>query len=127
MKTIAIYIQNRLLSSGVKNAIILSDANVKVEMIPDVQSCIQLCKNSKADILLAELRDYAPLALDDWLNRANKIKQDLPSCKIVLIVDEENFPNSALQAKNAFKYEEIDMFFYSSSGLNYLTDMVSSL
>ncbi len=127
MKTIAVYIQNKLLSSGITHAITNKNPNISVEVIPGVESCLAVCRSSKADVLLAELRDYYPLTLKDWINRVEKIKETIPHCKIVLVVDEENFPKSAAVANRAFKNEQIDLFLYSSSGLNYLVDIVTSV
>ncbi len=127
MKTIAVYIQNKLLLSGVVHAITTRNTKVTIETIPDLESCLSVCRSSKADILLAELRDYSPLSLDDWRDRVAQIKEFLPLCKIALIVDEETFPQSATVANRAFKNEEIDMFLYSSSGLNYLVDVITNL
>ncbi len=127
MKTIAVYIQNKLLSSGITHAIAAKKPNITIEMIPEIESCLSVCRSSNADVLLAELRDYSPLCLDSWLQRVDKIKQAVPMCKIVLVVDEESFPQSASVANLAFKNEEIDMFLYSSSGLNYLVDIISNL
>ncbi len=127
MKTIAVYIQNKLLSSGIIHAITARNQKIAIEIIPDIESCLSVCRSGSVDILLAELRDYAPLSLDDWRDRVEQIKEFLPSCKIALIVDEETFPESATIVNRAFRNEEIDMFLYSSSGLNYLVDMVSNL
>ncbi len=127
MKSIAVYIQNKLLSSGIIHAISVKNPEIKIEEIPEITSCFSMCRSMSADILLAELRDYYPLSLNDWLHRAEIIKDFLPKCKIVLIVDEENFPKSASVANNAFKNEEIDLFLYSSSGLNYLVDIIANL
>ncbi len=127
MRTIAVYIQNKLLSSGITHAIAERNPGIKIEIISGIESCLSVCRSSNADVLLAELRDYFPLALDDWLTRVEQIKGIVPTCKTVLIVDEESFPNSASVANLAFKNDEIDMFLYSTSGLNYLVDMVSSI
>ncbi len=127
MKTIAVYIQNKLLLSGVTNAVKERNPKNKIEIIPSIESCLSSCRSSNANVLLAELRDYHPLALEDWLSRVEKIKDALPTCKIVLIVDEENFPKSAAVANSAFKNDEIDMFLYSSSGLNFLVDVISNI
>ncbi len=126
MKTIAVYIQNKLLSSAITHAITAKNNN-KIEIISNVESCLSVCRSSNANVLLAELRDYYPLALDDWLTRVEKIKDVVPSCKIILIVDEENFPKSAAIANSAFKNDEIDMFLYSSSGLNFLVDVITNI
>ncbi len=127
MKTIAVYIQNKLLLSGIAHAITVKSPKNTVEIISSIDSCLSVCRSSNADVLLAELRDYYPLAVDDWLTRVEKIKSVVPSCKIVLIVDEENFPNSAKFANSAFKNDEIDMFLYSSSGLNFLVDIILNI
>ncbi len=127
MKTIAVYIQNKLLSSGITHAIAARSQQNKIEIISNVESCLSVCRSSNADVLLAELRDYEPLALDNWLARIEKIKEAVPLCKMVLIVDEENFPKSAAIANSAFKNDEIDLFLYSSSGLNFLADVVTNI
>ncbi len=127
MRTVAVYIQNKLLLSGITHAIAARNPTSIIEVVPSIESCLSACRSSNADVLLAELRDYYPLALDDWLTRVEKIKEVVPGCKIVMIVDEENFPNSASVASSAFKNDEIDMFLYSSSGLNYLVDVVANL
>ncbi len=127
MKTIAVYIQNKLLSSGIAHAITARNKENKIEIIPNIESCLSVCRSNNVDVLLAELRDYYPLALDDWLTRVEKIKDAVPTCKIVLIVDEENFPESAKIANSAFKNDEIDMFLYSSSGLNFLVDVITNI
>ncbi len=127
MKTIAVYIQNKLLSSGITHAITARNPKTIIEMIPVVENCLSVCRSCNADVLLAELRDYSPLSLDDWLRRVEKIKDVVPACKIVLIVDEENFPKSAAIANSAFKNDEIDMFLYSSSGLNFLVDVITNI
>ncbi len=127
MKKIAIYIQNKLLSSGITHAIKARTSQTSVEIIPSIESCLSVCRSSGANVFLAELRDYYPLALDDWLIRVEEIKNAVPKCKIVLIVDEENFPKSAKVANSAFKNDEIDMFLYSSSGLNFLVDVITNI
>ncbi len=127
MKTIAVYIQNKLLSSGITHAITERNHHNKIEIISNVESCLSVCRSSNADVLLAELRDYSPLTLDDWLSRIEKIKDTVPLCKTVLIVDEENFPKSAAIANSAFKNDEIDLFLYSSSGLNFLVDVITNI
>ncbi len=127
MQTIAVYIQNKLLSSGISHAVAIKKPKISIETIPNVESCFSVCKNSNANVLIAELRDYYPLSLDDWLNRVDEIKHAVSSCKIILIVDEENFPQAAKGANSAFKNDEIDMFLYSSSGLNYLVDVIINI
>ncbi len=127
MKTIAVYIQNKLLSAGITHAITSRNPKNIVENISNIDTCLSVCRSSNADVLLVELRDYYPLALDDWLTRVEKIKDVVPTCKIVLLVDEENFPQSAKVANFAFKNNEIDMFLYSSSGLNFLVDVIANI
>ncbi len=127
MKTIAVYIQNKLLSSGIIHAIATKKPEIAIEEISEIESCLSVCRGSNANALLAELRDYSPLSLDDWLRRVKEVKEVLPRCKIVLLVDEESFPRSAAIANYAFKNEEIDLFLYSSSGLNYLVDIIANL
>ncbi len=127
MNTIAVYVQNKLLLSGIISALAAKKPTTAIEIVPEIGSCVSVCRSSSANVFLAELRDYSPLSLDNWLARAEKIKHAVPMCKIVLVVDEESFPESASFASLAFKNEQIDMFLYSSSGLNYLVDIVLSL
>ncbi len=127
MKTVVAYIQNRLLSSGLKHAIVFSDHKSTVTLAPMAESSAETCWGMKPDVFVAEVRDVSPLSIDEWLLRVEQIKEALPNCKIVFIVEEENWPKSAEQAKEAFRDKKIDMFFYSTSGLEYLADTINSL
>ncbi len=127
MKTVVAYIQNRLLSSGLKHAIVFSDPKSTVTLAPMAQSSVDICWGEKPDIFIAEVRDTSPLSIEEWFVRIEQIKEVVPECKIFFIVDEENWPKSAEQAKEALKDKKIDMFFYSTSGLDYLADTINSL
>ncbi len=127
MKTVVAYIQNRLLSSGLKHAIVFSDPTSTVSLVHTADSSAETCWGMKPDVFVAEVRDAPPLSIEDWFVRAEQIKKDVPDCKIVFIADEENWPKSAAKAKEAFRDKKIDMFFYSSSGLEYLADTINNL
>ncbi len=127
MRKIVSYIQNKLLASGVKSAIENGEHKASVDVVIDADSCVSYCRSVAPDVFIAEVRDYPPITLDDWLGRSAQIKEVAPKCRVALIVDEESYPGSAQEIRQAFKNKEIDLFFYSSSGLNYLADTINGL
>ena len=55
------------------------------------------------------------------------MRETLPRCKIAMIVDDENYPDTAEAVKKEKANGKIDAFFYASSGLAYLVDAIESL
>ncbi len=126
MKCVVAYIQNQLLAFALFHAM-EGRKKASVELVPQVESCYMYCKSMNPDIFIAEVKDSAPLTLEEWYVRIEEIKQTEKNCKIILIADRENQPKSALQVKEAFKDKKIDLFFYMTSWPDYIADVVTAM
>ena len=126
MKKIIVSIPNALLAGGVvmylkKNP----DFNIYREDNPS--GIEDLCIASKADVLLAEVRERPPHTLDEWNIRLNEIKKKLPDCKAVYVVDENSSPELADRVALARSNRLIDAFIYGTVSGEYVTALVGSL
>ena len=126
MKKIIVSIPNALLAGGVvmyrkKNP------DIKVYREDNPSGIEDLCIASKADVLLAEVRERPPHTLDEWNIRVKEIKKSLPDCKTVYVVDENSSPELADQVALARSNRLIDAFVYGTVSGEYVTALIGSL
>ncbi len=127
MKNVVIHIQNELFLASLRHAIASNDKELTVTVQNFEGSCVSTCQSVEADIFIAEVRSKPPLTIEEWFLRIAEIKEKLPNCKIIFVVDEESSQKSAKQVREAFKEKKIDMFFFSKSGLDYFLDVISTI
>ena len=92
MKKIIVSIPNALLAGGVV-MYLKKNPDFKVYREDNPSGIEDLCIASKADVLLAEVRERPPHTLDEWNIRVKAIKKGLPDCKAVYVVDENALPS----------------------------------
>ena len=126
MKKIIVSIPNALLAGGVV-MYLKKNPDFKVYREDDPSGIEDLCIASKADVLLAEVRERSPHTLDEWNIRLNKIKKKLPDCKVVYVVDENSSPELADQVALARSNRLIDAFVYGTVSGEYVTALIGSL
>ncbi len=120
-------IRNGLIADAVRGLLEKKNPNLNiVEQRSTKLFCSSFAVN-KPEIVIIEVKAMYPFSMNEWMPRINKLKSALPKCKISLIVDDENFPETANLVKQAKINGEIDAFFYASSSLNYLVDSIESL
>ena len=126
MKKIIVSIPNALLAGGVV-MYLKKNPDFKVYREDNPSGIEDLCIASKADVLLAEVRERPPHTLDEWNIRLNEIKKKLPDCKAVYVVDENSSPELADQVALARSNRLIDAFIYGTVSGEYVTALVGSL
>lgn len=126
-KSILFFIRNGLLADGIIRMFREKKSFSKINEERNVEFFSSMVKTQNPDIVVIEVRDIKPYTLTEWLERLCKIRECSPLCKIAMIVDDENFPDTANAVKNQKASRNIDAFFYSSSGLAYLVDAIESL
>ena len=77
MKRIIVSIPNALLAGGVV-MYLKKNSDFKVYREDNPSGIEDLCIASKADVLLAEVRERSPHTLDEWNIRVKAIKKNLP-------------------------------------------------
>ena len=126
MKRIIVSIPNALLAGGVV-MYLKKNPDFKVYREDNPSGIEDLCIASKADVLLAEVREISPHTLDEWNIRVKAIKKGLPDCKVVYVVDENSSPELADQVALARSNRLIDAFVYGTVSGEYVTALIGSL
>ena len=126
MKKIIVSIPNALLAGGVV-MYLKKNPDFKIYREDDPSGIEDLCIASKADVLLAEVRERSPHTLDEWNIRVKAIKKNLPDCKVVYVVDENSSPDLADQVVFARSNRLIDAFVYGTVSGEYVTALIGSL
>ena len=126
MKKIIVSIPNALLAGGVV-MYLKKNLDFKVYREDNPSGIEDLCIASKADVLLAEVRERSPHTLDEWNIRVKAIEKSLPDCKVVYVVDENSSPDLADQVALARSNRLIDAFVYSTVSGEYVTALIGSL
>ena len=94
---------------------------------PQTQDIAALCRSCRANVLLMEVCTRAPRRLSDRLLLAASLRDLLPRCKTVLLVDEDEYPELVAAVCMAKKDHIIDDFVYASVSPAYLSAMIDSL
>jgi len=126
LKKIIVSIPNALLAGGVV-MYLKKNPDFKVYREDNSSGIEDLCVASKADVLLAEIRERPPHTLDEWNIRVKEIKKKLPDCKAVYVVDENSSPELAEQVALARSNRLIDAFVYGTVSGEYVTALIGSL
>ena len=126
MKKIIVSIPNALLAGGVV-MYLKKNPDFKVYREDNPSEIEDLCIASKADVLLAEVRERPPHTLDEWNIRVKAIEKSLPDCKVVYVVDENSSPDLADQVALARSNRLIDAFVYGTVSGEYVTALIGSL
>lgn len=77
--------------------------------------------------VLMEVNGYPPYALEERLKIRDTVKKENPSCKVVLVVDENSEKKVAEEVRQAKKDGRIDQFIYGSISANYLVALMDTL
>ena len=65
--------------------------------------------------------------VSNFIKEVKKVREKIPTCKLVMLCDENSAPDIAREVANAKKDGLIDAFFYSSVTEKYLTAALASL
>lgn len=128
MKNVAVCIGNGLLSEAIikmlKNSGEFKPFHVLVQKKCNIAND---CEALSADILLMDVSYASGTTIETRLNEVKQVRVKTPSCKLVMLCDENSAPEIAHHVANAKKDGLIDAFFYLSVSEKYLTAALASL
>ena len=128
MKNIVISMQNTLLSEAIARA--FSDTGeFRIEQIlpGKTNDTLSLCCAMQAEILLMEVSRLPAYTLENRLNLIACVRKVMPSCKFVLLCDENVDPELAHRVMIVRQDRLIDAFLYASVTHAYLTAALDAL
>ena len=126
MKCVVVDMRNRLFGYAISGSLQHFDSGFRVYQTEGT-AAEDLCVDTHADVLVAEVTAYPPWRLEQRLNQCRRLRQGLPGCQVALVVDEVCEPQLADQVRQAKKDGLIDGFFYSSVSSDYLSAMIDAL
>ncbi|MDD6848336.1 MAG: hypothetical protein PUD53_06160 [Oscillospiraceae bacterium] len=128
MKNIVVCIGNGLLSEAIINMLKNSGEFMPFRVLIQKKNNIaNECEALSADILLLDVSYTFGTTMETRLNEVKQVREKTPTCKLVMLCDENSSPEIAREVANAKKDGLIDAFFYSSVNEKYLTAVLSSL
>ena len=128
MKNIVVSMQNTLLSEAIAHAL-TETREFRVEQILPGRTgdALSLCAAMPADILLMEVSRLPAYTLENRLNLIACVRKVMPSCKFVLLCDENVDPELAHRVMIVRQDRLIDAFLYASVTHAYLTAALDAL
>lgn len=126
MKTVVVNIPNSLMAGGICKYL-RQDPGLRVIRHDHREKISGMCIAAKADVLLAEARNYSPYTVSDWLTEYSMVRADRPQCKLAVVVDENSCPETANEVQQACSRGLIDVFFYGTVSGEYVTAVIASL
>ncbi len=127
MNTIMLCIRYGLLVDALEKYIYKLDSDYKIVQETNMNLFYNSVYLYNPSIILLEVNLNVPYTVELWQERIKFVKSNLPSCKIAVIIDDDNCHEVVEDIKLLKKNGEIDGFFYASSGLKYMVDALESL
>ena len=104
-----------------------SDPDFDVQRSESPDQTLSLCRSVLAHALIMEVTGFSPWRLSERLQLCKKLRQSIPQCKVLLLVDENANADLAVSVKQAKKDGLIDNFIYASVSPSYLAAVLDTL
>lgn len=127
MRRIVVDMQNFLFADAIARALKSADSDFDVRKSESPDKTVELCSLCQPYALLMEVTSYTPWTLEERLKIRDEVKQRMPDCKIVLIVDENAEKKLAQRVLQGKKDGLIDNFIYGSISASYLSAVIDTL
>lgn len=90
MKKIVLDIQSSIHAHNMERMLMqkLDDYQIIISESPD--STAEWCRMHRPDVLLMEVKAYAPWMFNQRMAISEKVKNSTPDCRVILFVDDEN-------------------------------------
>ena len=127
MRKIVVDMQSGIFARTIQRMLLqeLDDCQVIISEHPD--KTVQRCKTFKPYALLMEATGYTPWMLEERLAIRDKVKQNDPDCKIVILVDDQADSELAQKVKDAKREGVIDAFLFGSVTEQYMAAVLDTL
>lgn len=127
MRRIVLDIPSVLYAEAVSRSLSESEPDFLVRRAESPKHTAMLCRSSLADTLIMEVTRCSPWTLEERLALGAEVRQKMPPCRVVLLVDELADPALAAAVTQAKKDLRIDGFVYASVSPAYLAAVLDTL
>ena len=127
MRRVVLDMQYNLFAEAISQALTHSDPDFTVCRAERPSDTVRLCRSMAAYAVIMEVTSYTPWRLSERLVLREQIRQQVPECKIVLLVDEKADAALAMSVRQAKKDGLADNFIYGSVSPEYLAAVMDAL
>ena len=127
MYRIVLDMQCTMFAEAISQSLSGSDPDFDVQRSESPDQTLSLCRSVLAHALIMEVTGFSPWRLSERLQLCKKLRQSIPQCKVLLLVDETTTPAECLSVKQAKKDGLIDNFIYASVSPSYLAAVLDTL
>ena len=127
MRRVVIDMQSYMFADGAAKALRRFDPDYEVHTAEKPSQTLDLCVSVKANVLVTEVTEYTPWKMTDRLQILEALKQRLPECKKIFVVDENTSKDLADKVRQAKKDGLIDQFIYGSVSSDYLVAVIDAV
>ena len=127
MRRVVVDMQNALFTDAIATALRNFDSDFEVYQSESPAKTTDMCAFTEANILIMEVTAYTSWKLEGRMKIRNEVKAQSPSCKIVLVVDENTEKKLADKVRQAKKDGLIDSYIYGSVSSTYLSAVIDAL
>ena len=127
MRRVVVDMQNALFSDAIAKALRDFDSDFDVCCSESPEKTLDMCDFTLAQILIMEVTNYTPWKFEERMKIRDAVKQHDPTCRIVLVVDENTEKKLADKVRQAKKNGLIDNFIYGSVSATYLSAVIDTL
>lgn len=127
MRRIVIDMQNTLFADAVAEALRNFDSDLEPILSESPDKTLSLCEATLANVLIMEVTVYTAWCLEERLKLRDALKEAVPYCKTVLVVDENTERRLADMVRQAKKDGLVDNFIYGSVSSSYLSAVIDAL
>lgn len=127
MRRVVVDMQNTLFADAIAKALRNFDSDFDVCCSEKPEKTPDTCDYTMAQILIMEVTNYTPWKFEERMKIRDAVKQRDPTCKIVLMVDENTEKKLADKVRQAKKDGLIDNFIYGSVSATYLSAVIDTL
>lgn len=127
MKKIVLDIQSSIHAHNMERMLMqkLDDYQIIISESPD--STAEWCRMHRPDVLLMEVKAYAPWMFNQRMAISEKVKSSTPDCRVILFVDDENDEPLNEKVRCAKREGLIDAFLFGSLPENYFVSVIDSV
>ena len=127
MKKIVLDIQSSIHAHNMERMLMqkLDDYQIIISESPD--STAEWCRMHRPDVLLMEVKAYAPWMFNLILAIRENFKISTPVCRLILFVDDENDEPLNEKVRCAKSEGLIDAFLFGSLPENYFVSVIDSV
>lgn len=127
MYRIVLDMQCTMFAEAISQSLSGSDPDFIVQRSESPDQTLSLCRSVLAHALIMEVTGSSPWRLSERLQLCRKLRQSIPQCKVLLLVDENANADLAVSVKQAKKDGLIDNFIYASVSPSYLAAVLDTL